>query len=246
MNRKLTAITLIAAALLTNAGFTALGSIFNYPDVLKEPTGEILDRFREHQTSVSIWFAVLAASAALFAPIAVGIGKLRDDRWMKLAVPAGIAAAAVQTIGLLRWPLLVPDFARDAASTNAATASNARDHFDTAHTILGNVVGETFGYTLTAAWTLLVVASLGARFAGRAFATLGTVSAIMIVVGVLSPLDLAIIDTVNFAGYVLWSAWLIWLAIAVLRDDRTAAVMPASRPAALDSAVSSPVNARTR
>ena len=79
MNRKLTAMTLIAAALLTNAGFTALGSIFNYPDVLKEPTGEILDRFREHQSSVSIWFAILAASAALFAPIAIGIGKLRDD-----------------------------------------------------------------------------------------------------------------------------------------------------------------------
>ncbi len=121
MNRKLTAIALIAAALLTNAGFTALGSIFNYPDVLKEPTDEILDRFREHQSSVSIWFAILAVSAALFAPIAVGIGKLRDDRWMKLAVPVGIAAAVVQTIGLLRWPLLVPGFASDAASTN-------RDH----------------------------------------------------------------------------------------------------------------------
>jgi Domain of unknown function (DUF4386) len=221
MNRKLTAITLVAAALLTNAGFTALGSIFNYPDVLKEPTGEILDRFREHQSSVSIWFAILAGSAALFAPIAIGIGKLRDDRWMKLAVPAGIAAAAVQTIGLLRWPLLVPGFASDATSTNPATAANARDHFDTAHTILGNVVGETFGYLFTAAWTLLVIASLGTRFAGRAFAALGTVSAIMIVLGVFSPLDLAIIDTVNFAGYVLWSIWLIWLAVAVIRDART-------------------------
>ena len=246
MTRKLTAITLIAAALLTNAGFTALGSIFNYPDVLKEPTGEILDRFREHQSSVSVWFAVLAASAALFAPIAIGIGKLRNDRWMKLAVPAGIAAAVVQTIGLLRWPLLVPSFASDAVSTNAATAANARDHFDTAHTILGYVIGETFGYILTAAWTLLVVASLGTRFAGRVFAALGAVSAIMIVIGVLSPLGLAIIDTVNFAGYVLWSIWLIWLAVGVLRDDRRAARVSAPRPSSLDSAFGSPVHAGTR
>ena len=107
MNRKLTALALITAAILTNAGFTALGSIFNYPDVLKEPTTEILDRFRENQTSVSAWFTVLALSAALFAPIAIGVGKLRDNRWMKLAVPVGIAAAVVQAIGLLRWPLLV-------------------------------------------------------------------------------------------------------------------------------------------
>ena len=220
MTRKLTAITLIAAAVLTNAGFTALGSIFSYPDVLKEPTGEILDRFRENQTSVSIWFALLAASALLFAPIAIGVGKLRDDRWMKLAVPAGIAAAVVQTIGLLRWPLLVPGFAIDATSRNPVTAANALDHFDTAHTILGNVIGETFGYLLTAAWTLLVLASLGTRFAGRVFAAIGTASAVMIFLGVLSPLDLAIIDTVNFAGYVLWSIWLIWLAVALIRDAR--------------------------
>ena len=195
MNRKLTAIALITAAILTNAGFTALGSIFNYPDVLKEPTAEILDRFRENQTSVSTWFTVLALSAALFAPIAIGVGKLRDNRWMKLAVPVGIAAAVVQTIGLLRWPLLVPGFASDAASTSATTAADARDHFDTAHTILGTVVGETFGYLLTAAWTLLVVAGLGARFAGRSFAALGTVSAAMILLGVFSPLDLGLIDT---------------------------------------------------
>jgi Domain of unknown function (DUF4386) len=241
MNRKLTAVTLIAAALLTNAGFTALGSIFNYPDVLKEPTGAILDRFREHQTSVSIWFAVLAASAALFAPIAIGIGKLRDDRWMKLSVPVGVAAAIVQTIGLSRWPLLVPGFASGATSPNPVSAANARNHFDTAHTILGTVIGETFGYLLTAAWTLLVIAGLGARFAGRAFATLGTVSGIMIVLGVFSPLDLALIDTVNFAGYVLWSVWLMWLAVAVLRDTRNETVHPARSPLrnrAVDSSVS--------
>ncbi|HEY5874049.1 MAG TPA: DUF4386 family protein [Ilumatobacteraceae bacterium] len=237
MNRKLTALALITAAILTNAGFTALGSIFNYPDVLKEPTTEILDRFRENQTSVSAWFTVLALSAALFAPIAIGVGKLRDNRWMKLAVPVGIAAAVVQAIGLLRWPLLVPGFASDAASTSATTAADARDHFDTAHTILGTVVGETFGYLLTAAWTLLVVAGLGTRFAGRSFAALGTVSAAMILLGVFSPLDLGLIDTLNFFGYVLWSVWLIWLAIGILRDARSAPTVPAARPAVFHEAM---------
>ena len=36
----------------------------------------------------------------------------------------------------------------------------------------------------------------------------------MIVLGVFSPFDLALIDTVNFAGCVLWNIWLVWLAIA--------------------------------
>ena len=46
MNRKLTAILLIAAAVLTNAAFTVLGTVFNYPDVLSEPVEEILAAFR--------------------------------------------------------------------------------------------------------------------------------------------------------------------------------------------------------
>ncbi len=47
MNLKLTAALLILAAVLANVGFTALGSIFNYPDVLDEPAAEVLADFRD-------------------------------------------------------------------------------------------------------------------------------------------------------------------------------------------------------
>ena len=80
MNRKLTAVLLILAAVLANLAFTALGSIFNYPDVLDEPAGQVLASFREHEGAVSAWFAVLALSAALFAPIAIGVGRLSSAR----------------------------------------------------------------------------------------------------------------------------------------------------------------------
>jgi hypothetical protein len=225
-----TAVALIAAAVLTNAGFTVLGSVFNYPDVLDEPSGEVLARFREHQSTVTLWFTVLALSAALFAPIAIGVGRLRADRTMRLAVRAGVAAAFVQAIGLLRWPLLVPFFARRAASSNPQTVADAESHFHNVGTILGTALGETVGYALTAAWTALVVVSLGARFAGRAFVAVGALSAVMIVAGVLSPLDLPGIDLVNFAGYVLWSGWLVWFAVRLL-TSRTAST-PEEYPSA--------------
>jgi hypothetical protein len=190
--------------------------------------GGVDDIHEQHQGSVSLWFAVLAVSAALFAAIAVGVGRLRANSTMRLAAPIGIAAAVVQTIGLSRWPLLVPHFASDAASANPATVAAAEANFDTANTLLGTVLGETLGYTLTAAWTVLVVKSLGTRFSGRVFAALGGVSAGMIVLGVLSPLDLAAVDTVNFAGYVLWSIWLIWLAVVLLRTARVSSPEPSS------------------
>ena len=120
MNRKLTAVLLIAAAVLANVAFTVLGMIFNYPDVLKEPVEDILAAFRASQTAVTVGFAVLALSAALMAPIAIGVGRLSAHRAMRVAVPVGIAAAIVQVIGLSRWPLLVPGFAADATSSDPA------------------------------------------------------------------------------------------------------------------------------
>ena len=161
MNNKLTAALLIAAAVLTNAAFTVLGMVFNYPDVLGEPVDDILAAFRASQATVVGWFTVMALSAALLVPIAIGVGRLSTHRAMRIAVPVGIAAAVVQVIGLARWPLLVPGFAADAASSDPAIAAGARDSFLLAHRVLGTVVGETFGYLLTAAWTLLVLIALG-------------------------------------------------------------------------------------
>ncbi|MDA0168872.1 DUF4386 domain-containing protein [Solirubrobacter taibaiensis] len=220
MNPKLTAVLLIVAAVGANLGFTALGTIFNYPDVLKEPAGEVLADFRDNEGAVRAWFTVLALSAALFAPIAIGVRRFSAARAMRIALPVGIAAAVVQVIGLSRWPLLVPGYAADAASSDPVVAAAARDSFTTASDILGTAIGETCGYVLTAAWTVLVIVALGREYAGRWFQVLGGVSAVLVFVGVFSPLELPVIDTANFFGYVLWSVWLLAFAAVILVRER--------------------------
>jgi uncharacterized protein DUF4386 len=212
MTPRRTAVLLILAAVLANVAFTALGSIFDYPDVLDRPAGEVLASFRAHEGAVSAWFTVLALSAALLAPIAVGAGRLSARRAMRIAVAVGIAAAVVQVIGLLRWPILVPGYAAD----------DARDSFTTASDILGTAIGETIGYLLTALWTALVIAALGRAFAGRWFVVLGAASAALVFAGVFAPLGAELIDTANFIGYVLWSVWLIAFGIVLLVRDRSA------------------------
>lgn len=215
LGTKLTAILLIAAAVLTNAAFTVLGVLFNYPDVLGEPVDDVLAAFRANQTTIVAWFAVMALSAALFAPIAVGVGRLSIHPAMRIAVPTGVAAAVVQVIGLARWPLLVPGFAAGAASSDPAVAAGARESFLLAHRLLGTVVGETLGYLLTAAWTLLVLIALSRRVP-RWFLALGAVSAVLILSGVLAPLHLPVVDDANFVGYVMWSIWLVAFATLIL------------------------------
>jgi hypothetical protein len=234
MSPRRTAFLLILAAVLANVAFTALGSIFNYPDVLDEPAGRVLASFRDHKDAVRAWFSVLALSAALLAPVAIGVGRLSAARPMRAAVWVGIAAAVVQVVGLMRWPILVPGYASDAASADPAAAAGGRDAFRTASAILGTTIGETLGYLLTATWTVLVVVALGRAF-GRWFPVLGGAAAALVLVGVLSPLDLPVVDTANFLGYVLWSVWLIAFAVAILVRERRVAATPASEHSAVAS-----------
>jgi hypothetical protein len=220
MSPRRTAALMVVAAVVVNVAFTALGAVFDYPDVLKQPAGDVLAAFRASQPAVTAGFLALALGAAMLAPVAVGVGRLSGARAMRCAVPVGIAAAVVQVVGLLRWPLLVPGWAATAAGDDPAAAASAREAFGTANRVLGNLVGETGGYLLTAAWTALVLAALGTAFAGRLFVALGAVSATLILAGVLSPLDLAIVDTANFAGYVLWSGWLVVFAVVLVMRQR--------------------------
>ncbi|MGE3284636.1 MAG: DUF4386 domain-containing protein [Pseudonocardia sp.] len=230
MTPRTTAVLMITAAVLVNVAFSGLATVFDYPDVLKHPAAEVLASFRASQAAVTGWFLALALGAALLAPIAVGVGRLSASRAMRWAVPVGIAAAAVQVAGLLRWPLLVPGWAATAAGGDPAAAAAAREAFGTANRVLGTMIGETGGYVLTAAWTALVLGALGTAFAGRWFVVLGATSAALVLVGVVSPLDLPVVDVANFVGYVLWSVWLVAFAVVLLRRaPRTSAPRPGER-----------------
>lgn len=220
MTPRRTAAVLVAAAVLADVAFTGLGVVFDYPDVLGQPEGDVLAAFRASQVAISAGFLALALGAALLAPVAVGVGRLSGSAAMRWAVRVGIAAAVVQVVGLLRWPLLVPGWAAAAAGDDPAAAAAARESFRAANLVLGTLVGETGGYLLTAGWTALVLAALGTAFAGRVFVAVGAGSALLVLAGVLSPLHLPLVDTANFVGYVLWSAWLVGFAVVLLLRRR--------------------------
>jgi Domain of unknown function (DUF4386) len=205
--RRVAAVLMVIAVVLVNVAFLGLGSVFDYPDILQEPADEILTEFRADEGTIITLFVLLALGAALLAPIAILLGRLAANDLGRWSMWVGIAAAIVQVIGLSRWPLIVP-FLADRDDTDA---------FETVHTVLGEVVGETFGYLLTAVWTVLIIYALGQRIAGRWFMYVGLAAAVLIAVGVLVPLDVPGTDFANFVGYILWSVWLLAFAVLIWR-----------------------------
>lgn len=219
---RIAAACLGLGAVLANAAFVGLGSVFDYPDVLLRPTDEILVAFRANRPTVIAWFAVLAVGAALLGPGAVHLARLGRGRAARWSAGVGVAAAAVQVIGLSRWFLVVPGLAARIAdpATTPAGADAATTRFELAHTVLGKVAGETAGYTLTALWTVLVVVGLGHLVGGRPSRIAGLLAAALVLSGVLTPLGVPGTELANFVGYILWSLWIVVLSARLLWRSR--------------------------
>jgi hypothetical protein len=212
---RLAGTALALASALAIAGFTVLGSVFEYPQILEEPTSDILALFREHQGSVTTWFLVLVVSAALMAPAGIWLGRLAGGTLGRWITGVGIAAATVQVVGLQRWITLVPGISKDAL--DPAQRASAEDRFELWHTLLGKAIGETLGYALTATFTVLVVIALRRSAVLPSWlAYTGYGAAALIATGVVIPVIEAASLT-NFAGYVGWCAWLLAVAVVLFR-----------------------------
>ncbi|HJR97274.1 MAG TPA: DUF4386 domain-containing protein [Actinomycetota bacterium] len=220
------AVFLIAAPVWFNVAFAMLASRFDYPAVLREPAGAILERFRAGGDGlVWLWWA-FAASALLLVPAVVLLSATATDGGPLVAVATvtGVLAALVQLLGLLRWSYLVPWLARaHAGASTPQERASFEVTFEAFHRFLGVGVGEHLGYLFTGLWTAAI---------GIAIALDGLVASWLGWIGL--PVGLGLMfGSTEFLGssweggwklagdavpilYVAWSLWLVALGIALV------------------------------
>jgi len=215
-----------------NVAFLSLGRTFDYPDILRRPTDEILRRFHAGGTALILRWELLLLSAIAMLPLVatLSVTLAAPGGVAEAAIIFGIAAALTQAIGLVRWPFAVPELARrwvaadDLEPAQAAVARQSIDTtFVTMHRLLGVGIGEHLGYLFTGLWTLATAWSIvtGAKMPHW----LGWVAI---------PIGLAmVVGSLEFAGrnerggwplagrivpiaYIAWSIWLIALGIELI------------------------------
>lgn len=221
-------VLLIVLPVAFNTAFAALAAVFDYPDILRRPTREILERFRNGGSALVLLWWGFAMTAVLFAPLAVLVSAVLDgaDRTLLgVAATLGILAAAVQFLGLIRWPFLVPYLARADAEPDASPERREAIDvvFQSFNRFLGVAVGEHLGFLLTGAWSVLV--GIGMLQSSEVHPVLG-------IAGILIGAVLALCS-IEFVGpferqgwklaaaltpitYIAWSAWLLATGIALL------------------------------
>jgi Domain of unknown function (DUF4386) len=216
------ALAIAAASFLLAANLPYAGLIesFGYDDVLREPTGVILERFRAGGGRlVALWFA-FAMGALAFIPVAALLSsRSRHPRLAMVAFALGLASALCQAAGLMRWVLVVPSLADlyvDPLGGDAQRAA-ATVMFDAVHRYGGTVVGEFLGQSLLAAWTALVAWQLRsdrripAMLAGAGFALvpLWLLAQFEILAAVMPGLPRVEAAPIAFMA---WEAWILAIA----------------------------------
>jgi hypothetical protein len=98
-------VVLIVAPLWFNANFALLGKRFDYPDILRRPTDEILERFRAGGSSlILVWWTFMLSGLLLIAG-AVLLGQvLGFGGIVPVATSIGVLAGLVQMLDFrCRW-----------------------------------------------------------------------------------------------------------------------------------------------
>jgi Domain of unknown function (DUF4386) len=211
-----------------NAFFFLLGRRFDYPDILRRPTEEILSRFQAGGVTLKLLWYGLMLTAVLLAPLVVLLGQIlaRDGlEVVPVATTIGVLAAVVQFLGLARWPFLVPELARANAdpASSQETREATRVAFEAFHRYLGVGIGECLGYLFTGAWTMLVgLAMLQSSTFEAWLAWPGIIIGLFLILGSLEFVGPFEQEGWKLAGvivpiaYIAWSLWLILAGLVLL------------------------------
>jgi hypothetical protein len=146
--RRLTGLLLLFVPIAFSVCFTLLQMLFEYPDILRQPTADVLAKFQAGGTGlIVVWYA-LTLTAVLFIPLVVLFHHLlaahETSVTLWVATVFGVVAGLAQTLGFLRWPFLVPHLAQTYLAPQASEVQRAAATmvFEAFHHYAGMAVGE--------------------------------------------------------------------------------------------------------
>lgn len=206
--------------------YTILTMIFEYPDILRKDTAEILTRFHDGGNKlIWTWFAFAITGLPLL-PAYIMTGQKLEGRipMMRIATTFGVIGLIVQMIGLLRWTFVVPVLANTFVnSDDVAIKAASIMAFKTIHQFAGVLMGEHLGQLFTIAWTIMIsIAFAKVKMVPKWIILLGYLSSLIYLMAqadlfaTLMP-GIPVWDLAGFIGSTLWLVWLVAVGVVLLR-----------------------------
>lgn len=228
--RRVAAVSLLASALLSVTGGIGLSVAFGWPAVLGEPAAVALPAFAEAEAAVRGWFVVMLFSSVVLVPGVLALHRLLAAGdgadgggatggggsllWATTAF--GVVGAVVQTLGWVRWPLVVPALAErylDPA-TPPETRAATQVAYDLLNQYAGGALGEHLGWLFQGLWAVgLSLLLLRARSLAPAWLRRSLPVLAIAWVATLIPGGWLHSGALEQTGTSLYSVWYVWTAV---------------------------------
>lgn len=228
------AIAIICHVVALFVGFTILGIVFDFPDILRVPAPERLASYVAHQRIIqpTYWLLAMTGFTQIFiAGFTYRAFRDRDRATLMFALVFGILCGILQTLGFIRWAILIPYLASEmAASGSTGPVADTIGLLEGAfNRYAGMAMGEHVANICLGLWTsltgwALLEERLADRRLGWAGVILGGVAALLALeqLGIAPVLFGAIVDY----GFPAWAVWLLVLAVSLLRTSPATGVGP--------------------
>jgi len=227
MKTKLT--TLIGILLLLElttqlVPIALLGTLFEFPDILREPASYALQLFRQHQSNIVSSYYIFMFSSILYLPLTALIktnAQIKNFSPLQIGLFqfSGIATAIFQTIGFCRWIILTPFLSDTYFDTNTTEATKRTIEliYETMNHYAGMTIGEHLGFIAMGCWTILLTQLLEGK---RWFRITGQLIGLTLIVATAEQFGgkhAELFGQLNFLANTLWSIWILILAILFFR-----------------------------
>lgn len=162
-NRKLkiwAGIILLLVPVIIISAWTGLIIHFDYPEILRDSTERILQKYKEGGTLLKLLWSGMLLSSLLIIPVTAIVHSLSSSVNQSLRYTAfgfGLTTSIFHILGFSRWL-----FAVDYLANQYAESSMNEEHktaiayiFNTMHWYFGVTIGETFGFITMGIWAIL-------------------------------------------------------------------------------------------
>ena len=226
--RKLAGIFFIVGAVLVNIPYTLLIMNFDYPDILRLPTAEILTRFNAGGDAlIYTWlaFAWVGLPMLFGAILLKRILEKENSPFLETATTIGVIGFIVQVIGLLRWVFVIPVLTRlfTDPTTDSVTKAAIPAVFIAVHQYGGVILGEHLGQFLIIIWMSIISGIIyKSKFFSKWVAWLGWFASAVYILAQTELFATAIptfpvIDWAGLYGSLLWLVWMIVLGVYLVK-----------------------------
>ena len=218
------AVTLLHVVCLT-VGFLVLIAIFDFPDILRVPAAQRLAMFAQNENIIVPTYWALAMTGLTQAALAVLLllcAPRRDEPWLVMAALFGVLCGAFQTIGFIRWPVVIPylaDMMADARTPDAQAVVALTEGI--MNRFAGMAVGEHLGFVGMGLWTLFLGAAiLRQPFVDRRLGWPGVGLGVLALAMAMEPLGgvFAAWGILTAGVFAVWTSWLVLMADSLLRN----------------------------